>query len=159
MRCAARLWLLILAAAAGCQLPWQTSHGRIVRVELWTTFTVLKARTPAEGHVLPVRIRLYEVSEKDPEQVRAVKARGDLQLVMYKGRVNRVKLAKAQPQEVFTYSPRQLERYVIRTVVGWEYIIELKVPKADAVTVRARYMPAKGEPIFSAPTTLPIGPK
>ena len=149
---------LLAAGAGGCQLPWQKT-GDIVRVDLHTTCTVLKTDPATKTQSLPVRVFLYEVSEKDPNDVKAVKARGALEFLMYPGRVTKAELNGAKPDRVLTFEPPRLEDHVIRTLVGWGYVMSLDVPYAGMVTVAVRYRPRDGAPLLSDPTTLPIGPK
>ena len=146
--------LVTACHAAGCNFA--SRPGQIVRVDLQTTFIAVKPKAGTGPAELPIRVFLYEVSPDRPGEVRAVKARGMLHLLLYKGRVPKSALGTAELIRLESFTPDALPDHLTKTLVGWCYVMRLAVPDTDAVTVVARYRPPTGPPLESEPTTVAI---
>jgi len=152
---------VVLAAAAGCSMDTRgmtsgppRSVENVDAVTLWAT-----PPSPLNWDDVPgpdgvqVRVFLFQT-----DQPLAVLVRGDLEFMMYAGRVPQAGLTSAQPLRTWTFTSQDLATRQIRDIVGWGYMVRLgwgqKMPAAAAITVTARYQPLGGDPVYAAPISI-----
>ena len=81
---------------------------------------------------------------------------GSIEILMFDGAMKLEDLATQQPKERWKFSPKQLASVREQTSLGTAYRFTLQwteAPRHGHVTVLARYVPQKGEPIYSSPSS------
>jgi hypothetical protein len=82
---------------------------------------------------------------------------GTLEILMFDGVVGAADLQNQPPQQTWKFTARQLSRSEETTSLGRGYKFALRwdqMPKRNHITVIARYVPAKGPPIYSSSSTI-----
>jgi hypothetical protein len=82
---------------------------------------------------------------------------GALEVLMFDGVLTGNHVLAAEPKQVWKFTPRELGPLHEQTSLGHGYRFALRWEEPPAhghITVVARYVPQKGEPIFSAPSTI-----
>jgi len=163
--------LLSLAVVlAGCATEGDISAGgaspprpvdRVDRVELhYKAGSQNWDNVPGPDGLL-VRVMLYQITDRSRGAVRAVTVKGELEFVLYEGKVGATELFARQAFQIWRYPPEDLRKYRVRTMGLWGYGIplawDLRAPKTGNVTLIARYTPPKGRPVYSAPLLISLG--
>ena len=82
---------------------------------------------------------------------------GNLEVLMFDGVVGADEIATKEPKEIWKFTPRQLTPLREQTSLGVGYRFALRwndLPTHGHITVLARYIPLKGEPVYSSPSTI-----
>ena len=99
------------------------------------------------------RVYLFRADRPDP-----VLVKGGLEFLMYAGRAQQGTLPPAEPLKAWSFTADDLVAQRARSMVGWGYAAQLgwgkDVPTAPVITLRARYQPPKGPPVYSAPISI-----
>ena len=102
-----------------------------------------------------VRVCVFLYRSDRPEPVLV---KGEIEFLMFDGRVPRDGLTTAKPFQVWRYAEKELAASQMRGVAGWGYAAQLgwgrNVPKSAAITVTARYLPPTGSPLYASPFSL-----
>ena len=105
--------------------------------------------------------RVYATSAKGAATVSIVN--GTLEVMMFDGLLKDENPASAKSLRVWTYTASELKRYGQKTSVGFAYVLTLlwgeARPTQDKITIVARYVPQRGLPIYSGPTSISIAIK
>jgi hypothetical protein len=83
---------------------------------------------------------------------------GVLEVLMFDGVVGADEVAAKEPNQVWKFTPRQLSPLREQASLGNSYRFTLrwdKLPTHGHVSVVARYVPEKGGPVYSSPSTIP----
>lgn len=108
---------------------------------------------------LQIRLHLFQQTQPMP----VVLERGQLEAVIYEGRVKAKQLSAAKPFYKWDYSAGALNRVKSKSIVGWGYRLSLgwneNVPKTDTITLSVRLMNPNGAPLYAKPIYLAMGPK
>ena len=93
-------------------------------------------------------------------QAEPVMTKGTLEFSMYEGRPKAAASQEPKLLRTWTFTTQELATRQMRSMVGWGYAIQLgwgrDVPQTPAVTVVAKYIPPKGEPLVSSPTVIEV---
>jgi len=85
---------------------------------------------------------------------------GTLEILMFDGLIPGTFPGTNSPRHVWTYPAIQLPRYKHTGIVGDGYEFTphwtTNQPKADQITVAARYRPLQGPPVLSAPSIITV---
>ncbi len=104
------------------------------------------------------RVYLFKVDRAD-----TVLVKGALEFLMYAGRAQQGGPPPAEPLKTWSFTGDELAAYRTRSMVGWGYAAQLgwgkDVPTAPVITLRARYQPPKGPPVYSAPISIAMPSK
>lgn len=107
---------------------------------------------------LVCEVRFYRIDE-----ARSVPVTGMLELSLYEGRVARIDMGQVKPFCAVTYTRRELlgmegtDRFGLlsyRIPLPWGP----KPPAASVITLVVRYIPPRGRPVFSDPTSISLRP-
>jgi hypothetical protein len=82
---------------------------------------------------------------------------GNLEVLMFDGVIGSDEIAVREPNQVWKFTPRQLIPLREQASLGSSYRFMLrwdKQPTHGHVTVVARYVPVKGGPVYSSPSTI-----
>jgi hypothetical protein len=82
---------------------------------------------------------------------------GSIEILMFDGAMKLEDLATQQPKESWKFNPKQLAAMREQTSLGTAYRFTLRwtePPTHGHVTALARYVPQKGEPIYSSPSSI-----
>jgi len=82
---------------------------------------------------------------------------GNLEVMMFDGVIGPEEVAAKEPNQVWKFTPRELTPLHEQTSLGDAYRFTLrwdKPPTRGHITVVARYVPTKGAPVHSAPSTI-----
>jgi len=149
---------LMLAAlwAGGCGPPQPNIPvGPVDRVTLMTTPTPLNWDHELGPDGLQVDVFLFHVTRK---KVLAVRADGNLEFLLFEGPVRPKDLSSTKPFHTWRFTPPQLSPYMYRDRAGLGYRLRLpwgnKVPRSASITLAARYVPLKGQTLYSAPAIM-----
>ena len=100
-----------------------------------------------------VQVHFFQVDRPLP-----VTIDGALDIALFEGRPSPDQLAEGRPFRTWVFEGDQLRKHLVRSIVGWGYAMRLdwagNPPKASAVTLLARFRPAKGKAPFK--TTAPL---
>jgi hypothetical protein len=114
----------------------------------------LEAMPGIDGIVL----KIYPVSDKHP-RTQPIHS-GVLDVIMWDGLVRGTAEEVSRCRHIWTFSAQELQGYAFTTTVGTGYFFQLgwgkDKPQGDKITVVARYQPAKGQALYSAPSYIPI---
>ena len=83
---------------------------------------------------------------------------GSLEMMMFDGVIGADEVAAKEPDQVWKFTPHQLSPLREESSLGEGYRFTLrwdKTPTRGHVTVVARYVPVKGGPVYSSPSTIP----
>lgn len=82
---------------------------------------------------------------------------GAIEMLMFDGVMAGPEALTAPPKQVWKYTARDLKPFREEKSLGTAYQLALRwnePPKRGHVTVIARYLPPKGEPVYSSPSTI-----
>lgn len=82
---------------------------------------------------------------------------GEIEMLMFDGVIAGPDLLKLTPQQIWKFNARELRQFHETSTLGAAYRFALRwdeAPKRGHLTVIARYIPPKGEPVYSAPSTI-----
>jgi len=82
---------------------------------------------------------------------------GVVEILMFDGVAGGADLSAAAPTQTWKFSASELSRFEEITSLGHGYKFALpwtNPPKSQHITVVARYLPVKGEPLYSAPSAI-----
>lgn len=82
---------------------------------------------------------------------------GNLEVLMFDGVVGADEIATKEPKQVWKFTPHQLTALREQTSLGAGYRFVLRwdeAPTHGHITVLARYISPKGEPVYSSPSTI-----
>jgi hypothetical protein len=100
-------------------------------------------------------VRIYANRPGDAKGA-AIK-RGAVEVLMFDGVVTAEEIAAKEPLQTWKFTPRQLEDLSEKSALGEGYRLTLRwtqAPQRGHITVIARYLPTKGEAIYSSPSTI-----
>jgi hypothetical protein len=100
-------------------------------------------------------VRVY--ANKNGDAKGATINAGILEVLMFDGIVRTDDLMANQPTQSWKFGPKQLANFKDKTSLGMSYRFALrwqKAPTRGHITVVARYVSAKGELVYSAPSTI-----
>ena len=87
---------------------------------------------------------------------------GELDLIMFPGKVSLAGAGEVKPLHTWTFDGEQLARFVIQSRGLWGYGMTLlwgtNVPKVRTITLLARYRAPKSAPLYSRPIPIAMGP-
>jgi hypothetical protein len=155
------LWMgvLLLAACVGCRSISSGGAGPINQLHLLVTSVALNldGKPGADG----VGVRLY--ASRRGEAAALPITQGTLDILMFDGNVPLDELSQHQPLHTSTYPAGKLKLQIHETSVGISYRFAAlwgeDQPKSERVTVVARYTGPGGQPIYSAPSSVPTSVK
>lgn len=88
---------------------------------------------------------------------------GRLEVLMWDGVLSSQKGSTNKPLHSWTFKSDELKRFSTQTSLGVGYNLVLRweedVPRKEGFTVVARFFPNKGNPVYSAPSGIAMGPK
>jgi hypothetical protein len=100
-------------------------------------------------------------SSREPAQGLAIRS-GKLDILMFDSGDSKTG-QKETPRHVWSFRPHELKEYEGDTQLGVGYRFALQwgadAPRGRSVTVIARYVPSRGEPIYSSPSTISLSAK
>lgn len=82
---------------------------------------------------------------------------GSIEILMFDGAMKIEDLAKQEPKQSWKFNPKQLAAMREQTSLGNAYRFTLRwnePPTHGHITVLARYVPQKGEPIYASPSSI-----
>ena len=107
---------------------------------------------------LRVKVYLFQLAQPKP-----VIAAGTLEFLLYENKINRSDLHTKRPLKVWSFPAEKLRMYLVPSMVGWCYAMELRwgveAPKADSISLAARYDSPNGRTIYSTPVVIAMGQK
>jgi len=143
-----------LALAVGlCGCATMSGGDRVDAVHLFglpVTFN-LDARPGADGFAVRVFATKGGAAKGAPITA------GMLEVLMFDGTAAGQELLTKQPLQVWHFTPRELISLREQTSLGTGYRFALRwkePPSHNYITVAARYVPPKGEPVYSPPSTI-----
>jgi hypothetical protein len=157
----AALWagMLLLAVCVSCRSISSGSAGPINQLHLLVTSVALNldGKPGADG----VGVRLY--ASRRGEAAALPITQGTLEILMFDGNVPLDDLSQHQPRHTWTYPAEKLKSQIQETSVGISYRFAAlwgeDQPMRERVTVIARYTGPGGQPIYSAPSSVPTSVK
>jgi hypothetical protein len=150
------LCLLLLICAMGCRSISPTSKS-IDQLHLLVTSVALNLddKPGADG----VGVRLY-ASHRGETEALAITT-GTLDILMFDGNVPLEELPTHTPLYTWSFPAAKLTAQLQETSIGTSYRFAAlwgeHEPKDDRVTLVARYTAPGGQPIYSAPSSVPVG--
>jgi len=155
------LWMgvLTLAACVGCRSISSGGTGPINQLHLLVTSVALNldGKPGADG----VGVRLY--ASRRGEAAALPITQGTLDILMFDGNVPLDELSQHEPRHTWSYPAEKLKTQIQETSVGISYRFAAlwgeDQPKGERVTVVARYTGPSGQPIYSAPSSVPTSVK
>ena len=104
---------------------------------------------------IEVQVSFYRLDEAPPKMVL-----GELDLMMYEGRVSGAALIKTKPLKTWAFTGDQLTNYVIRPLGLWGYGMTLlwgrQRPGSPTITFVARYRAEGAETVYSKPSLISL---
>jgi hypothetical protein len=145
--------LAIAFVLAGCATSSGGRGGEVTELHLFGLPVTLNldAKPGADGFA----VRVY--ATKNGGAKGAEVTTGSLEIQMFDGVVGMAELIAQTPQQTWKFNARELARYEEQTSLGHGYKFALRwdqMPKRKHITVLARYVSPKGEPIYSSPSTI-----
>jgi len=105
---------------------------------------------------LRVQTYLFQVGRPQP-----VPVSGTLEFLLFDRKVGLGELDTVKPSRVWSFGPRDLPNYLTRSMIGWEYAMELRwdddAPKSDTISLAARYTAPAGRRVYSSPVVIALG--
>jgi hypothetical protein len=151
--------MLLVAACVGCRSISSGGGGPIDQLHLLVTSVALNLdRKPGPDGV---GVRLY--ASRRGQAAALPITQGTLEILMFDGNVALDQLLQQQPRHTWTYPAEKLKPQAQETSVGISYRFAAlwgeDQPKGERVTVVARYTGPSGQPIYSAPSSVPTSVK
>ena len=161
---ATMLWVMAWAVVGCGSSPQRMAGNRPPRaVDLVDRITMLSlpgainldSQPGPDG--LRVRVLMFERSQPQP-----VTAAGQLEYLMFDGRIGPSEFHTREPLQVWRFPAEELPRHLTRSMVGWGYSMELRwsgrTPPGNVVSLAARYVPPNGGPeAYSSPLIISLG--
>lgn len=127
-------------------------------ISLYALPVALSTDGPDGLAVFQIGVHLFQ--EREPQSVRL--AGGRLEFLLFEGRQRARDIAGLTPVQIWRFSSRQLTSFEQRSMVGFGYQMELplsgRMPATRTVTILARFIPDRGEPVWSEPLLMQMGP-
>jgi hypothetical protein len=148
--------LLILACSMGCRSLAPASKSPIDQLHLLLTSIALNldSKPGSDG----VGVRIYASRRGDTTALPITQ--GDLDILMFDGEVPLKDLLTQKPLHTWSYPASKLKPHHQETSIGTSYRFAAvwgeNKPTGDRVTFIARYTPPKGQPVYSAPGSVPL---
>lgn len=147
--------LLLLVCALGCR-SLSSSSKPIDQLHLLVTSVALNL----DGKPGPdgVGVRLY-ASHRGNAAALPITS-GTLDILMFDGNLPLKELPNHQPRHTWSYPAEKLKAQLQETSVGTSYRFAAlwgeDKPKGERITLVARYTTPAGQPIYSAPSSVPV---
>jgi hypothetical protein len=148
--------LLIVACSPGCRSLSPASNAPIDQLHLLLTSIALNldSKPGPDG----VGVRIYASHRGDTTAIPITQ--GDLDILMFDGEVPLKDLLTQKPLHTWSYAASKLKPHLQVTSIGTSYRFAAvwgeNKPTGDRVTFIARYTPPKGQPVYSAPGSVPL---
>ena len=148
--------LLILACSTGCRTLSPTTRAPIDQLHLLVTSVALNmdSKPGPDG----VGVRIY-ASHRGTTTALPI-TQGDLEILMFDGDVPLEDLLKQKPLHTWSYPASKLKPHLQETSIGTSYRFAAlwggDKPRTDRAIFLARYTPPGGQPVYSAPGSVPI---
>lgn len=105
--------------------------------------------------------RVYAASSRSAATVPILN--GTLEVLMFDGVLKDENPTNSKPLRVWTYTASELKPFGQRASIGFAYVLTLAWgearPTQDKITIVARYVPPRGLPIYSGPTSISLAIK
>ena len=112
------------------------------------------------GDGLAVRVELYRVRGT---KVELVTVKGALEFSLYEGAVGSPARGEVKAFRTWRYAGKELERFLAPGIGGWGYNVPLNWgtpgPATSSVSVTARYVPPRGQPMAAEAVTIRTRPR
>jgi hypothetical protein len=150
--------LLIVLAAGGCATFPGGGGDRFAEVHLFGLPVTLNLdnRPGADGFAA----RVYAVKLGGTKG--ATIQNGKVEVLMFDGVASVDDVFAKTPAQTWTFTPRQLNAVGEKSTLGQGYRFVLRwneAPKRGHITIVARYVPEKGEAVYSSPSTISASAK
>jgi len=125
------------------------------RIEILSLPAAINLDTVPGPDGLRVQVYLFQYAQDQP-----VTAAGTLEFLVFDRKVGAGEIYTVQPFETWSFQGEQLGRYLGRSLIGWNYSMELRwqtSPAARTLTLVARYTPPAGQPVHSSPVMISMG--
>jgi hypothetical protein len=147
----------IALLAFGCA-TFSGGGGRINEVHLFGLPITLNLdnRPGADGFAA----RIYAVKSDHPKGIPI--QNGKMEVLMFDGVVSVDDVFTKTPLQTWSYSPHELKPFGEQSSLGQGYRFVLRwnePPTHGHITIVARYVPEKGEPVYSAPSSITAAAK
>ena len=148
--------LLILGGSPGCRTLAPASKAPIDQLHLLLTSIALNldSKPGPDG----VGVRIYASHRGDTTAIPITQ--GDLDILIFDGEVTLKDLLTQKPLHTSSYPASKLKPHLQITSIGTSYrfatVWGQNKPTGDRVTLIARYTPPKGQPVYSAPGSVPL---
>jgi len=157
------LWALALLtpllAAGGCgpagriRPPQAVGQIDVISLRLVPAPVNLDEKPGADGFI--AQVSFYRFARPEP-----VAIKGTLEVMLFAGGGAPETWSRQDPFQVWSFTPEELARCMIRDRGLWSYAVPLPWrgdgPRCPCATLIARYRPAEGRPVLSAPSTVPL---
>jgi hypothetical protein len=152
-------WCLLLGAFLGCSSPTKPDAASFP--SSIDKLNLLAAPIALNLDGLPgpdsVAVKIYATSIREPKPLPITA--GKLELIAFEGLLSGATNAP-QPLKSWTYTADELRRFQFQASIGIGYEITASFsglkPKADKLTVVARYLPGSARAIYSSPSTISL---
>ncbi len=150
--------VLSLAVCIGCRSISSSSQS-IDQLHLLVTSVALNldGKPGADG----VGVRLYASHRGETDALPITT--GTLDILMFEGNVPLDELPNHEPRHTWSYPAEKLKAQLQETSIGTSYRFAAlwgeDQPKSERVTLVARYTAPGGQPVYSAPSSVPVSVK
>ncbi|MGC9453929.1 MAG: hypothetical protein ACP5HU_03615 [Phycisphaerae bacterium] len=105
---------------------------------------------------LRAEVFCYRIDQPEPFPVE-----GQLEFLLYEGRLRGGELASADPLLTWRFGPSELRGLMIRRLGLWGYSMQLawgdRMPRTSSVTLIARHRSPEGRTVHSSPISISMG--
>jgi len=148
--------LLVALLTGGCAT--MSGGGRISEVHLFGLPITLNLdnRPGADGFAA----RVYAVKADRAKGVSV--ENGKVEVLMFDGVISVDEVITKPPTQTWSYAPRELKALAEQSSLGQGYRFVLRwneAPKKGHITIVARYVPEKGQAVYSAPSSITAAAK
>lgn len=153
MRRGVCLILLLALCAGGCATLSPGSSGGVDEVHLFGLPVTLDMDSKPGRDGFAVRVFVTKGGGAKGVVINS----GAIEVLMFDGVVGPGEFATKEPNQVWKFNPRELAPHREQTTLGNGYRFALRwkePPTRGHITVAARFVPEKGEPIYSSPSTI-----
>jgi hypothetical protein len=145
--------LLLALIASGCGTVSGNRAGRINEIHLFGLPVTLNLdnRPGSDGFAA----RVYAVKGGRAKGVPI--QNGKIEIWMFDGVISVDDVFKMPPTQSWSFTPRDLQQFSEKSTLGQGYRFVLRwnqQPTRGHITIVARYLPEKGEPVFSSPSAI-----
>lgn len=151
----------VCIAAAGCE-PTRVQPdapdpvARIDAVELRAMPSAVNWDDDPEPDGLRVEVFCYRLDQPEPAPVE-----GELEFLLYEGRLRAGELASADPLLTWRFTAAELRSVMVRRLGLWGYSLRLawgdRLPESSSVTLIARHRSPEDRIVRSAPISISMG--